>query len=256
MSHTSPEAPKNSRPSRRRVFLYARVSSVAQSHGPSIEEQFIAMSKFAKRNKMDIVGYDMDDRSAHGPRSESRPGFQQALREAQRLDEAILVFNVSRLTRWLPTVELIRSRRIRVYSVDIGYVKRERLRSEVAMAQAESDHKSQARKALKAIGDLRRKPRTTLTDDLRRTGITNNVLRSDDNIRAAARHLATVPGVEHMTHQQRVDVLAAAGILRLKNSKTFKTGQWTREALRKRWVEIEDEMTLLLEDDLPGSPLP
>lgn len=245
---------KNSGAPRRRVFLYARVSSSAQSDGPSIEEQFIAMRQFARDRKMEIVGADFDEASAFGPSSEKRPGFQTALREAERLGASLLVFKVNRLSRWLPTIEIVRARTLRVYSVDIGYVSLPKLRSEVAKAQAESEVKSKAQKARRALENLR-EPCSTLTDEKRSLGIRNNSLRSDDNIRMAANHLASIPDVARLTHEQRVASLRSANIVRLLNHKTGETRPWDREALRKRWREIELEIALLSEDDPFGSEL-
>lgn len=233
------------------MFLYARVSTLAQSDSPSIDEQFIAMMQFARDRRMEVVGQSFDEASAFGPGSEKRPGFQAALREAERLGAAILVFKISRLSRWLPTVDIIRERKLRVYSCDIGHVRLARLLSGVAKAQAESEVKSKAQKASKALRNLRN-PRSALTNEMRRTGIVNNMLRSDDNNRKVAGHFATVPGVADLTHEQRVASLREASIVRLMNTKTGETKPWDYEALRKRWGAIELEIALLSEDDLSG----
>ncbi|MCL3882993.1 recombinase family protein [Marivita sp. GX14005] len=254
MYEPTSETTKNSRAPRRRVFLYARVSTLAQSDGPSIEEQFIAMSQFARARKMEVVGQDFDEASAFGPGSEKRPGFQAAMRAAERLGASLLVFKVNRLSRWLPTIAIIRACKLRVYSCDIGYVSIQRLRSEVAKAEAESEAKSKAQKASRALHNIRN-PRSTLTNEMRRTGIVNNALRSDDNIRKAAAHLANVPGVDCLTHEQRVASLRSANIVRLMNTKTGETKPWDREAFRKRWPAIELEIALLTEDDISGSEL-
>ncbi|WP_149757775.1 recombinase family protein [Roseivivax sediminis] len=245
-------------PKRRRVILYARVSSTKQSiDSSSLEEQLVAMQIYARSNRMEVIDVTIDKMSAYGPGSENRPGLQKAIRVAQTQNAAILVLRVDRLSRWLPTVAYLHDRGIRVYAVDLGYVGRTRLREEVLKAQAESDAKSKAQVASQALVRLReaKKRRGRLSREQQRRGVTSNLVRRDRNIRLAAEHFNRLPDARSMTHKERAASLNMAGILLLTSIRTGMSVTWDRNSMRKRWPQIQDEIARLSGDD-PYTPGP
>ncbi|RNI25137.1 recombinase family protein [Flexivirga caeni] len=102
---------------RPRAVIYARVSEDRDGRSLSIDQQIEDCERYAKRNKLTVVGKEMDrDRSASS--GKKRDGFEAAI-ECVRSGEAdgILAWSSDRLYRRLihPAVIARHSRRILVH---------------------------------------------------------------------------------------------------------------------------------------------
>ncbi|WP_146592357.1 recombinase family protein [Puniceibacterium confluentis] len=251
MIHDAPPTPKIPATKRRGAVAYARVSTLQQSHESlSIEGQFDSIRCYAAKHKMDITLCEMDELSAYGPGSENRPGLQSAIRHAKTTGGIVIVYRVSRLSRWVASVDVLRATGVRFHSVDTGYLSEERFRRGVLKAQEETDHKSQAQKMQNSLARLRGKKRPSgLRPEDRRTGTVHNQLRRDDNIRAVANHFCNLPGMEHMTHGARAESLRLAGIFRTVSARKAHRSEWSKESLRKQWSRVLAEIELLRDED-------
>ena len=253
-----PFAPKIPATKCRSAVAYARVSTKQQSsQSLSIEGQFDAIRAFASKNRMEITYYELDEASAYGPGSENRPGLQAAIRHAKASGGVVIVYRVSRLSRWIASVDLLRATGVRFYSVDKGYLSETRLRQGVLKAQEEADHKSLAQKMQHSLARLRgKKCRRSVSPSDRRKGTVNNQHRRDDNIRSVANHFCDLPGMEKMTHSARAESLNLAGVLRMVSARRERRSEWTGEALRKQWPLVMAEIELLRDvDNFRGGPV-
>ena len=251
MNHDVPPTPKIPTTKRRSAVAYARVSTLEQSRESlSIEGQFDAIRAYAAKQRLKIWHFEMDEASAYGPGSETRPGLQAAIRHAKATGGIVLVYRISRLSRWVASVDLLRATGVRFHSVDLGFLSEKRFRDGVLKAQEEADHKSLAQKAQNALKRLKgQKPRRGFSMKDRRRGTTNNQLRRDDNIRAVANHFCDLSGMEKMSHHERVASLKLAGVLRTVSARKMTKSEWNIEALRKQWPLVMAEIELMRDEE-------
>lgn len=117
---------------------------------------------------------------------------------------------------------------------------RDFLRTRIARAARNSDHKSAAQIDANIRRDKKARPRNNLGDAERLKGRLKNQMRRADDIRRAAECLAHQPDIARMDHAQKVGYLSSRGVRR-----EFVKGarEWDLQSFTRAWKpEIEPLM--------------
>ncbi|BBU53855.1 hypothetical protein KU6B_01200 [Mameliella alba] len=250
-SVTEPKSPARKRRASRKAsgaVLYLRCSHTSQ-------DSFVAQLDAAKA-KASSLGFDLiipfeEIASASGPKSFGRRDLQKAIRMAQNGNYAIIVARIDRLSRNLDDVPKLLATGVPFYAADrVRRLSKGVLEAGVGRAQAEVVTKAQIQRLENAMRRLKgRKRKCPITPETSSRGRMTNILRRDDNIRAAAHALALRLDWETMTHAERASYLQAAGIHRVMSTQKETTKPWTPEAIRKNWPRLRDEIELYLSED-------
>ena len=225
----------------RRAILYTRCSTPQQN---SFQDQECRCRAFADIHGIEIIGEAYrETASARGSFLLCRPALCDALLRAIEYDAVILVDEISRLSRCREDADLL-------YDTGIPFLVRDRdllrplgrdfLRTRIARAARNSDHKSAAQIDANVRRDKKTRPRNNLGDAERLKGLLKNQARRADDIRRAAECLAHQPDIAHMSHAQKVGHLNSRGVRR-----AFAKGarEWDLQSFTRAWKpEIEPLM--------------
>ncbi|WP_418594414.1 recombinase family protein [Ponticoccus sp. (in: a-proteobacteria)] len=217
----------------RRAILYTRCSTPQQN---SFQDQERRCRAFADIHSIDIIGEAYrETASARGRFLLCRPVLCEVLLRAIEYDAVILVDEISRLSRCRKDAELL-------YDTGIPFLVRDRdllrplgrdfLRTRIARAARNSNHKSAAQIDANIRRDKKARPRNNLGDAERLKGRLKNQTRRADDIRRAAECLAHQPDIARMDHAQKVGYLSSRGVRR-----EFVKGarEWDLQSFKRAW---------------------
>ncbi|KHQ52023.1 MULTISPECIES: recombinase family protein [Mameliella] len=250
-SLTEPKSPARKRRASLKAsgaVLYLRCSHTTQD---SFDEQRDAVKAKASSLGLEVVTIFEETASASGFKGFERRDLQKAIRMAQNGNYAIIVARIDRLSRNVDDVPKLLATGVPFYAADRPHKLSGRvLEAGVRRAQDEVDIKKLNKRLEEAMRRLKGKTRTcAITPETAGRGRMTNILRRDDNIRAAAHALALRPDWETMTHAERASYLQAAGIFRVMSTKKETTKPWTPEAIKKNWPRLRAEIELYLSED-------
>lgn len=225
----------------RRAILYTRCSTPQQN---SFQDQEQRCRTYADAHDIEIIGdVFQETASARGRFLLHRPVFCEVLQQAIDLDAAILIDEISRLSRCRDDAHLL-------YQTGIPFLAQDRallrplglkyLIREISRAARSSDRKSAAQEDANKHRNKTARPRNNLGDAERQKGRLRSQARKSSDIRRAAQCLAQQPDIAHMSHAQKVAHLRSSGVKR-----DFANGprEWDLDSFRRHWKpRIEPEM--------------
>lgn len=250
-TYTPPESPERKRRARRKpssAVLYLRCSNIGQDTFAEQEDK--ARAKAASQ-LLYVTGVFRETASASGAKIWPRPDLTQAILLAQSQNAAIIVARIDRLSRNLDDVPKLLATGVTFYSADkVRALPSGVLTSGVRKAELETLRKAQAQKLQNMQRRLSgRRSRRRVNPTAAASGRLHNVLRRDDNIRAAAQLLSQDPTWRSLTHADRARALENAGFRRVMNTAGTRVSDWNRRSVKASWPLLRDEIELILSPD-------